>query len=57
MVESPTYFNSTHPVLTAMQETNIEGFGLFRQIVFAESEPRSEPRLPPVTLQIASGEI
>ena len=57
MVESPTYFNSTHPVLTAMQETNIEGFGLFRQIVFAESEPRPEPKLPPVTLQIASGEI
>ncbi len=32
MVESPTYFNSTHPVLVAMKEINIEEFKLYREV-------------------------
>jgi hypothetical protein len=32
MVESPTYFNSTHPVLIAMKEISIEEFKLYREV-------------------------
>jgi hypothetical protein len=55
MVESPTFFTALHPVLSALQETNIDDFRLCKPIVHAQPlDPRPEVTSPEV-LSIASG--